>query len=156
MHIIKLPTPFYRYKTAIFLLRWIVTVFFNRIILHIASFFMVETILFVACQQVQHILEHVSYLVLFIYNYYLPDDEADRKKKKKDKAMGEQVGFMSDIRYRFSTESTDRGKKPQIFAKPSIKSDLLNVLDFIGDQKEVVALSSSVIPLCSTNKNRTL
>lgn len=84
----------------------------------------------------------------FINDYYLADDEADRKKKKKDKAMGEQVSFMPDIRYRFSNESTDRGKKPQIFAKPSIKSDGLNVLDFIGDQKEVVALSSSVIPLC--------
>ncbi|XP_015082118.1 transcription initiation factor TFIID subunit 1 isoform X2 [Solanum pennellii] len=69
----------------------------------------------------------------------MDDDEADRKKKKKDKAMGEQVGFMPDIRYRFSTESTDRGKKPQIFAKPSIKSDGLNVLDFIGDQKELQA-----------------
>lgn len=96
------------------------------------------------------------YLILFIFNYYLADDEADRKKKKKDKAMGEQIGFMPDIRYRFSTESTDRGKKPQIFAKPSIKSNGLNVLDFIGDQKEVVSLSSSVIVLCFINKNRTL
>ncbi|XP_009614597.1 transcription initiation factor TFIID subunit 1 isoform X1 [Nicotiana tomentosiformis] len=69
----------------------------------------------------------------------MDDEEADRKKKKKDKVMGEQIGVMPDLRYRFGTESTDRGKKPQIFSKPSIKSDGPNALDFIGDQKELQA-----------------
>lgn len=70
--------------------------------------------------------------------------------------MGEQIGVMPDLRYRFGTESTDRGKKPQIFSKPSIKSDRSNALDFTGDQKEVVILSSSLIPSCSTYINRIL
>lgn len=70
--------------------------------------------------------------------------------------MGEQVGFIPDIRYSFVTESIDRGKKPQIFAKPSLKSDGPFALDFGGNQKEVVALFSSLIPCCSTYTNRTL
>ncbi|XP_059287448.1 transcription initiation factor TFIID subunit 1 isoform X1 [Lycium ferocissimum] len=76
----------------------------------------------------------------------MDDDEAERKKKKKDKAMGEQVGFVPDIRYKFATESTDRGKKPQIFPKPSIKSDGPNALNFIGDQKEAEGFATKRTP----------
>ncbi|PHT96896.1 Transcription initiation factor TFIID subunit 1 [Capsicum chinense] len=76
----------------------------------------------------------------------MDDDEADRKKKKKDKAMGEQVGFIPDIRYSFVTESIDRGKKPQIFAKPSIKSDGPFALDFGGNQKEAEGFSIKRTP----------
>ncbi|CAN4106514.1 unnamed protein product [Withania somnifera] len=50
--------------------------------------------------------------------------------EKKDKAMGEQVGFMPDIRYRYVIEGTDRGKNLRYL--PSQASSLMGQMRLIS------------------------
>ncbi|MCD7450651.1 hypothetical protein HAX54_007837 [Datura stramonium] len=63
---------------------------------------------------------------------------ADRKKKKESHG-GAGLVSMPDIRYVLVLKALIRVKPSQIFAKPSIKSDGPNALDFIGDQNRHVA-----------------
>jgi len=81
------------------------------------------------------------------------DEDADRKKKKKEKSVGERVGA-PEAQPRFVMENTERGKKTSVTTKAVIKPDVLNAFkeDIAGDQSEVQKTkrnkkSNSVFPI---------